>query len=86
MVRDNRHDTAYILGAMCPARGVDAAIIALAGNIECINLHLAEISVHIAPGRRRRSDFGRRSLASERWRTRGPRQYRADPAAALRPT
>lgn len=27
MVRDNRHDTAYIFGAICPARGVGAAVI-----------------------------------------------------------
>jgi hypothetical protein len=50
MVRDNRHDTAYILGAICPARGIGAAIIAPAANTECINLHLAEISAQIAPG------------------------------------
>jgi hypothetical protein len=50
MVRDNRHDTAYILGAICPARGIGAAIITPAANTECINLHLAEISTHIAPG------------------------------------
>lgn len=50
MVRDNRHDTAYILGAICPARGVGAAIIAPAANTECINLHLEEISTQVAPG------------------------------------
>jgi hypothetical protein len=27
MVRDNRHDTAYIFGAICPARAVGAAVI-----------------------------------------------------------
>ena len=27
MVRDNRHDSAYLFGAICPARGVGAAII-----------------------------------------------------------
>jgi hypothetical protein len=50
MVRDNRHDTAYIFGAICPARGVGAAIIAPAANMECMNLHLAEISTQVAPG------------------------------------
>lgn len=49
MVRDNRHDTAYILGAMCPARGVAAGIIAPVANTECVNLHLAEISRLVAP-------------------------------------
>ncbi len=40
MVRDNRHDTAYMLGAICPARGIGAAIIPPAANTECTNLHL----------------------------------------------
>jgi hypothetical protein len=50
MVRDNRHDTAYIFGAICPARGVGAAIITPTVNTECMNLHLAEISTQVAPG------------------------------------
>jgi Winged helix-turn helix/DDE superfamily endonuclease len=50
MVRDNRHDTAYIFGAICPARAVGAAIIAPAANTECMNLHLTEISTQVAPG------------------------------------
>src|SRR5271165_1416603 len=37
MVRDNRHDTAYIFGAICPARGVGAAVITPAVNTECMN-------------------------------------------------
>ena len=50
MVRDNRHDTAYILGAICPQRGVGAAIVTPAVNIAWINRHLAEISTQVAPG------------------------------------
>ena len=50
MVRDNRHDTAYIFGAICPERAVGAAIITPAANTECMNLHLAEISTQVAPG------------------------------------
>jgi hypothetical protein len=50
MVRDNRHDTAYIFGAICPARGVGAAIITPGVNTECMNLHLEEISSQITPG------------------------------------
>jgi transposase len=49
MVRDNRHDAAYIFGAICPARGVGAAIITPAASTECMNLHLQEISTQIAP-------------------------------------
>jgi transposase len=50
MVRDNRHDTAYIFGAICPARGVGAAVITPTVNTECMNLHLAEISTQITSG------------------------------------
>jgi hypothetical protein len=50
MVRDNRHDTAYIFGAICPARAVGAAVITPAANTECMNLHLDEISTQVAPG------------------------------------
>ena len=50
MVRDNGHDAVYIFGAICPERGVGAAIITPAANMECMNLHLAEISTQVAPG------------------------------------
>ena len=48
MVRDNRHDSAYIFGAICPLRGVGAAMITPAANTEMMNLHLAEISTQVA--------------------------------------
>ena len=38
MIRDNRHDSAYIFGAICPDRAVGAAIIAPTANTECMNL------------------------------------------------
>lgn len=47
MLRDNRHDSASIFGATCPAR---AAIIAPAANTECMSLHLQEISTQVTPG------------------------------------
>ncbi len=50
MVRDNRHDNAYIFGAICPARGVGAAMITPTANTEMMNLHLAEISTQVAKG------------------------------------
>ena len=52
MVRDNRHDAAYLFGAICPARGAGAAVITPAVNTECMNLHLQEISTQISPGAR----------------------------------
>jgi len=50
MVHDNRHDSAYLFGAICPARGVGAAIIMPAANTEAMNEHLAEISTQVTPG------------------------------------
>ncbi len=50
MVQDNRHDNATIFGAICPGRGVGAAVITLTTNTECMSLHLAEVSTQVAPG------------------------------------
>jgi hypothetical protein len=50
MVRDNRHDSVYLFGAICPARRVGAAIIMPAANTEAMNEHLKEISARVAPG------------------------------------
>jgi len=50
MVRDNRHTSACLFGAICPARGVGAAVITPAANIAAMNAHLAEISTQVAPG------------------------------------
>lgn len=50
MVRDNRHDSAYIFGAICPARAVGAAIITPCASTEMMNLHLAEISTQVVQG------------------------------------
>jgi|GEM_PF-1622170 len=50
MVRDNRHDNAYIVGAIFPERPVGAAINTPAVNAECMSLHLAEINAQVKPG------------------------------------
>ena len=50
MVRDNRHSSAYRFGAICPARGVGAAVITPVANTAAMNAHLAEISTQVAPG------------------------------------
>ena len=49
MVRDNRHCSAYIFGAICPQRGVGAAMLLPAANTEMMNLHLG-LSGFIANG------------------------------------
>jgi len=50
MVRDNRHDSAYLLGAICPARAVGAAIITPTVNAEAMNEHLKEIRTQVTRG------------------------------------
>ena len=50
MVRDNRHDSAYLFGAICPARGVGAAIIMASANSAAMNEHLKEIATQVTPG------------------------------------
>ena len=50
MVRDSRHDPASLFGAICPDRGVGAAIIMPAVNTEAMNEPLEEISTQVAAG------------------------------------
>jgi transposase len=49
-VRDNRHDSVYLFGAVCPQRCIGAAIIMPAVNSEAMAEHLREISAQVAPG------------------------------------
>jgi hypothetical protein len=48
-VRDNRHDSAYLFGAICPQRGVGAAIIMPAVSSEAMAEHLTEVSSQVRP-------------------------------------
>ena len=50
MVRDNRHDSVYLFGAICHARQLGAAIIMPSVNAEAMEEHLKEISAQVAPG------------------------------------
>ena len=50
MVRDTRHDSAYLYGAICPAHRKGAGVIMPAANTEGMNAHLQEISTPVAPG------------------------------------
>lgn len=49
-VRDNRHDSVYLFGAVCPDRATGAAIIMPAVNSEAMAEHLAEISGRVREG------------------------------------
>ena len=46
-VRDNRHDSAYLFGAICPDRAVGAAIVMPWVSSEAMTIHLAEISKQV---------------------------------------
>jgi DDE superfamily endonuclease len=48
--KDQRTASAYIFGAICPARGEGAGLILPRCTTEGMNLHLAEIAQSVAPG------------------------------------
>ena len=68
MVRDDRHSSAYLFGAICPARGVGAAVVTPAANTAAMNAHLAEIGAQVAPGAQAVLPLDRAG-----WRQRGKR-------------
>ena len=50
VVRDNRHDSVYLFGALCPARATGAAIVMPWANSEAMSEHLRVIAKAVAPG------------------------------------
>jgi transposase len=48
--KDQRTQSAYIFGAICPAEGKGAAIVMPCCVTEAMTEHLAEIARHVAPG------------------------------------
>ena len=49
-IRDHRFKSAYLFGAVCPARRLGAGLVLPEVNAEAMSLHLAEISRRVAPG------------------------------------
>ena len=49
-LRDRRHQSAYLFGAVCAERGVGAALVLPHANADAMSLHLAEISHRVAEG------------------------------------
>ena len=47
---DQRYDNAYLFGAICPARGVGAALALPYADTDMMQLHLDEISSNVAKG------------------------------------
>ena len=49
-MRDDRHDSAWLFGAVCPDRAVGAAIVMPWVSSEVMSLHLDEIGKRVSPG------------------------------------
>ncbi len=47
---DQRYESAYLFGAICPAQGKGAALALPLANTQAMQLHLDEISSHVAAG------------------------------------
>jgi hypothetical protein len=47
---DQRNQSTYLFGAVCPERGAGAALVLPACNSEAMQLHLDEIATKVAPG------------------------------------
>jgi hypothetical protein len=50
-VRDNRHESAYLFGAIYPQRAMGAAIVMPWANSEAVSIYLAEMSRQVAGAR-----------------------------------
>jgi hypothetical protein len=49
--KDQRYQSAYLFGAICPERGAGAAVVMPKANTEAMQLHLDEISRTVSSGR-----------------------------------
>ena len=49
-VRDHRRSSTYLFGAVCPERGIGAAVVLPQVNVDTMNLHPAEISRSVTGG------------------------------------
>jgi DDE superfamily endonuclease len=48
--QDQRTQSAYVFGAVCPERGAGAALVLPSCNTEAMQLHLGEIAAQVTPG------------------------------------
>src|SRR6185503_14639845 len=81
---DQRYQSAYLFGAICPARGTGAALVLPFADTEAMQLHLDEVSCHVAKE-------AHAVLLCDRagWHTttalKVPKEHDPDPAAVPRP-
>jgi hypothetical protein len=47
---DQRYESAYLFGAICPARGVGAGLALPFADTEAMQFHIDEIASHVAKG------------------------------------
>jgi DDE superfamily endonuclease len=47
---DQRYESTYVFGAVCPARDTGAALVLPYANTKAMQLHVDDISRHVAPG------------------------------------
>ena len=47
---DQRYESLYLFGAICPARGVGAAMALPTADTDMMQLHIDEIALHVAKG------------------------------------
>ena len=48
--KDQRYESAYLFGAICPAKGTGAALVMPDANTQAMQAHLAEIGRTVARG------------------------------------
>ncbi len=49
-LRDHRYTSVYLSGAVCPERGIGAAVVLAHVNVEAMTIHLAEVSRNVTRG------------------------------------
>ena len=80
-IHDQRTQSTYLFGAVCPERGAGAALVLPACNTEAMQLHLDEIATKVTPGAHAVL-IARSSWMARRQRPQGSRQHLASAAAA----
>jgi hypothetical protein len=81
---DQRYESAYLFGAICPARGTGAALALPFADTEAMQLHLDEIARTVAKGRLTPSCCSTGRLAHYP-SPRDPEEHHHDPPAITRP-
>jgi hypothetical protein len=80
---DQRHENAYLFGAICPARGTGAALALPYADTDAMQLHLDEISRHVTRGAHAVLLLDRAGLAHDS-QARPPCQHNPDLPAIAR--